>query len=297
MANSSNSTKPISFRVRAYQVGFGDCFLLTFKYSGGKNKHVLVDFGSVSLPPDAPKDQLQKIATDIKNECGSDGLTAVVETHRHRDHISGFSTQGKNSPGTVIKNLKPKIVLHPWTEDPNAQPSATTATGNANLKAFADRLNLMQTFSARAYLEAKQLQARNWRGVAAELAFAGENGLSNDSAVRNLIAMSAKHEYLNCGQSTSLNQLLPGVTVSVLGPPTLKQSAAIKKESSTNPNEFWQLQKETTTLNPTKHMRRAKTHKGAYPAGLRWFIRKADSVRADQLLGLVRILDKALNNT
>src|SRR6266568_1562691 len=81
---------PTGFRVRAYQVGFGDCFLLTFEYPSG-NKHVLIDFGTVRLPDNAPRDQLMKIAQDIKQVCGSEGLTAVVETHRHRDHISGFS--------------------------------------------------------------------------------------------------------------------------------------------------------------------------------------------------------------
>ena len=43
--------KPISFRLRTYQVGFGDCFLLTFRYpptSKGKSRdrHMLIDLAA-----------------------------------------------------------------------------------------------------------------------------------------------------------------------------------------------------------------------------------------------------------
>ncbi len=290
---------PTGFRVRTYQVGFGDCLLLTFEYPSTK-EHVLIDFGSVRLPKDAPTDQMMKIAQDIAKVCGSDGLTAVVETHRHRDHISGFSTDKKNDPGKIIAGLKPKLVLHPWTEDPNAKTDAQTATGSSgDAKAFVGRLDAMQAFSGAAYTEYQQLQARNCPGLAAELGFAGENNLPNDSAVRNLMTMAPEknHEYLNCGMKTSLASLLPGVKVWVLGPPTLKQSKAITKESSVNKDEFWQLQKSTTNFDRSQHFSAGSELKGSPPESLRWFLRRADKLRADQMLGLVRILDKAMNNT
>ena len=37
---------PASLRIRSYNVGFGDCFLLTFSYDGGERRDVLIDFGS-----------------------------------------------------------------------------------------------------------------------------------------------------------------------------------------------------------------------------------------------------------
>jgi len=294
-----SSGAPAGFRVRAYQVGFGDCLLLTFEYPSSK-RHVLIDFGSVRLPKHAPKDQMMKIAQDIQKICGSDGLTAVVETHRHRDHISGFSTDKKNDPGKIIAGLKPMLVLHPWTEDPKAKTDAQTATATGNdTQAFVGRLDAMQAFSAAAYAEYQQLQARNCPGLAAELGFAGENNLPNDSAVRNLMSMvpDKKHEYLNCGMKTSLASLLPGVKVWVLGPPTLKQSKAIQKESSANKDEFWQLQKSTGNFDRSQHFGADSELKGRPPESSRWFLRRADKLRADQMLGLVRILDKAINNT
>lgn len=291
--------KPTGLRVRAYQVGFGDCFLLTFQYATG-NRHVLMDFGSVRLPENAPKDQLMRVAQDIRRVCGSDGLTAVVKTHRHRDHISGFATNTKNAPGKIIAELRPGLVLHPWTEDPKASPDAESATGaDRHAQAFVGRLAAMQAFADRVCTETQQLLARNSAEFKPELGFAGENNLPNDSAVRNLLNMAPPedHEYLNCGMKTRLASLLPGVKVWVLGPPTLKQSRAIQKESSTNADEFWQLQKSTVTFDHSEYFRGASEWKGDPPEPYRWFLRRADKVRTQQMLGLVRILDKAMNNT
>ena len=47
---------PKQVTIRTYQVGFGDCFLLSFQYAGNAEKHVLVDFGTTKLPPKAPID-------------------------------------------------------------------------------------------------------------------------------------------------------------------------------------------------------------------------------------------------
>src|SRR5262249_30476171 len=119
------ATAPKELAIRTYQVGFGDCFLLSFKYAKGDEKHVLIDFGSTKLPPKAPKSRMLDIAHDIKSRCGGK-LYAVVATHRHQDHISGFATAaGGKGPGDVIKSLKPDYVVQPWTEDPKLAPSAT----------------------------------------------------------------------------------------------------------------------------------------------------------------------------
>ena len=47
-------SQPTSVTLRAYQVGFGDCFLLSFHYAGRRRtRHVLIDFGTTSLPKGA----------------------------------------------------------------------------------------------------------------------------------------------------------------------------------------------------------------------------------------------------
>ena len=41
---------PTSVEIRSYQVGFGDCYLLSFIYGAKDRRHVLIDFGSTGLP-------------------------------------------------------------------------------------------------------------------------------------------------------------------------------------------------------------------------------------------------------
>ena len=87
--------KPTSLTIRAYQVGFGDCFLLSFDYAHASKKsdrkrHMLIDFGTTGMPGDLDREeQMKKVARDIAERC--DGkLHIVVATHRHKDHIGGF---------------------------------------------------------------------------------------------------------------------------------------------------------------------------------------------------------------
>ena len=104
------ATPPKKITLRSYQVGFGDCFLLGFHYARS-NRYVLIDFGSTARPRYAKKDHMNKVAEDIKKTCGGK-LHAVVATHRHKDHISGFDplSDGKG-PGSIIASLKKWPVL------------------------------------------------------------------------------------------------------------------------------------------------------------------------------------------
>ena len=54
----------------------------------------------------------------------------MVATHRHADHISGFGTDGKTGKSGRDDHGRssPKLVLQPWTEDPDAAKDARTAT-------------------------------------------------------------------------------------------------------------------------------------------------------------------------
>src|SRR5215475_6242771 len=81
-------------RVRMYQVGFGDCFLLSFEYAGPEPaRHVLIDFGSRQL---AAGLDLSDIADEINTHTGG-GPDVVVLTHRHQDHMSGFGGGGTDA--------------------------------------------------------------------------------------------------------------------------------------------------------------------------------------------------------
>lgn len=292
-------SKPSAVSIRAYQVGFGDCFLLGFQYPQ-RTRHVLIDFGTTGTPDGKNKARLAAIAKDIHQRTVGK-LEVVVASHRHRDHIAGFDPSGKDAPGKIIASCAPDVVLQPWTEDPAAARNAK-APVRKSVQAFQLANFLMQEFAQVALSETK---TRNVPfSIASEIAFIGEDNLPNLKAVKQLQTMGKRHVYAYAGSNAGLGRTLPGVKVHVLGPPTIAQSAAILKQRASDPDEFWQLQAGFWGLQAAT-ARRSKEEElfdpslviARRPAQARWFIRRAARARGEQLLQLVRIVDKALNNT
>jgi beta-lactamase superfamily II metal-dependent hydrolase len=296
------AAKPKLVEIRAYQVGFGDCFLVSFVYPKDEPRHVLVDFGTTELPRGAtPSQHLPRIANHIKQVCGG-SLAAVVATHRHADHISGFATDGKSGgAGRIIAALKPRLVLQPWTEDPKAARDARTATADSKRspKSFVGGLKAMHRLAEHAWRVALNPPAAMSAAVAKQLRFLGMDNIRNKSAVDNLIAMGARPGaravWAHHGSNSGLEKLLPGVKVRVLGPPTLAQSEKIRRMRSSDPDQFWQL------LGGERSMRGMRVAPpladGRVPAEARWFRDRIASLSAEQLLEIVRVLDDQMNNT
>jgi hypothetical protein len=191
------------------------------------------------------------------------------------------------------------VVLQPWTEHPRARTTATTAPNlMTSNKAFVAALGNMHAISAAILTEAQRRKSLG-KTLKREITFLGEDNLSNLSAVENLMQMGKKNYYLNFGSKSGLERVLPGVKTTVLGPPTLKQSSEIKIQRSKDEDEFWMFQALANqfVLKPEARIfRRAKTYTIS-PAYTRWFIDRMSSIRGEQLLGIVRALDKVMNNT
>jgi hypothetical protein len=295
---------PKQVTIRTYQVGFGDCFLLSFQYAGSSTeKHVLIDFGTTKLPPGVPKTRMLAIANDIAKRTGG-ALHAVVATHRHADHISGFATakSGKGS-GDIIAGLKPAFVVQPWTEDPKLAPNAKGPSGRASDKKHIAALSAMHDV-ARQSLRIGNTARYLDKAVRGQLSFLGEDNIANPSAVRNLMTMSKKPVYLKAGDKAQFDTAL-GIKVHVLGPPTLKQTDTIAKQRSHDPTEFWQFRAAAarTTVpvadgKPAPLFPRFVASRGPhYPIETRWLIFHARTMQGNQMLEIVRSLDKAMNNT
>jgi len=299
------SAEPTKVTVRMYNVGFGDCFLLTFHYAPPlKDQHILIDFGSVGVGVD-----LKRIALQIRDACGGK-LYAVVATHRHKDHISGFSDSGgSGSPGAIIASCKPEMVLQPWTENPDAGADATSAPllgknqPSNPLRLFFASMNAMQ-----AYAQAVVDAAPRWRGAGRKpiaIEKLAANNTSNPDAVRNLRRMGKQPpRFLQYGSPSGLedDHLLPGVKVRVLGPPALKQQNLKKYAKQSDEywlaSKFWGLQQRAATAgNGDLFPHEARYGKGPKPLYTRWFLQHAESALKKNALAIVTILDKFLNNT
>ena len=298
------TSRPVQATIFTYQVGFGDCILIRFTYSDGNRVHMLNDFGTTGLPEDTERERLVRIAEDIKDK--TDGkLDIVIATHRHADHISGFATKASgNGPGDIIRSLKPDIVIQPWTEAPNAAVNALESDINDAPKSMRGRLKALGAMQSVAALVVKKLESRGLKHLpkqlADEISFIGKDNISNLSAVKNLMTMGKKNIYAYHGCDAGLGDLLPEIKVHVLGPPTLKQSETIRKQRSRDADQFWHLtdgrmaaNEDSSSLFPGHKTRPASK----LPTEVRWLAQRLDSAQGDQLLGIVRALDRQLNNT
>lgn len=303
--------KPTKLIVRPYQVGFGDCFLLTFLYPK-MQRHVLIDFGSTGMPATANANQIELIALDIAQRCNGK-LHAVVGTHRHMDHISGFARNGKKrSSGNIIASLNPDVVVQPWTEDPRADPKTGALIPlKARQKSFLGVLNNMHRVAAVVRDEAARRQLFFGKGTAGQLTFLGNDNLKNLSAVRNLMTMGKRAVYVHYGSKSGLEKVLPGVKTMVLGPPNIEQSQEIRKQRRTDPDEFWHFHSQAQFWFSQAQAAKFVDRNGGAgsvpflkasvystpPPFARWFVKRMQRLRGYQLLGIMRALDNVMNNT
>lgn len=97
--------------IRMYNIGFGDCFLLTFP-APDRPRKVLIDCGVHFLGRNKEQpfdDVLGQLIDDVKED-GVPIIDLVIATHRHQDHVSGFANE-------VWNDVDVKEVWMPWTEN------------------------------------------------------------------------------------------------------------------------------------------------------------------------------------
>lgn len=294
---------PERVRVRVYQTGFGESVLVTVEYAASApgdrvERHILFDLGSTR-----PREGVAM--TDVANlvaEHTNGQLDVLVVTHRHKDHLSGF---GDPRSAPILAALSPRLVLRPWTEDPRLADDATAPSAGPDVGAasrrFAARLSAAQEMAGHL-----AEQPASGRGARRLLAAAASDQQPNQAAIATLDAMAAdqRGRYLCAGASLDLDDIVPGMKVTVLGPPTIEQHRQVTKQVSRDP-EYWMLRLHRALLAAAAPGQAAAAVPGAIPVvpadvppgPVRWLVEHLADHQTHSLTRLVHAVDEALNNT
>ncbi|MER8886813.1 hypothetical protein [Mesorhizobium sp. M0816] len=181
-----------------YNVGFGDCFLLFLPTVEGLKK-VAIDCGSLKNKTQSIRAISDRLIADVTDSDGVPRIDVLVMSHRHADHISGY-TNAKWADVEVGE------VWMPWLE----------SRENPDARAIQKR----QRASAQALAVA--VQKLNLGQGLAEVAL---NAQSNDDSLDVLHAGFAKKVLPRFFPSATkvvekiISSALPGLEIFVLGPP------------------------------------------------------------------------------
>ncbi|MCP4149016.1 MAG: hypothetical protein GY757_14810, partial [bacterium] len=200
----------------------------------------------------------------------------------------------------------------PWTEHPDADENALSAPLNLS----EDRVNELKHIdglkNAQAFVQLLVDHPEKVMPAAAprtrsQLERIAQLSIYNKKAILNLTEMGDAHEYVHAGFDSALNKLLPGVKVSVLGPPNLEQSQEIRSQTHWDEDQFWKLyargaHSSSTNITSKKGKSRLFPNAKTYaidrtPPYIKWVIEKLDKAQAYNVQRIVRTLDRALNNT
>jgi len=198
-------------KIRMYNTGFGDCFLLAFPAQAGDVFYMLIDCGVHQRFTDGEL-QIKKVARDIATATGNH-LHLIVITHEHTDHTWGFRHAQEIFGQVTIDNL-----WLAWTEDPedNLAQYLKQLYGlqAAGLKAAVQKLGLVDQEYATALQALFEFEATAngpaGPGKVDELEFLRQKSLKK---------LLHPQDYRTPGEAPINLPGVEGVKVFVLGPP------------------------------------------------------------------------------
>jgi hypothetical protein len=218
-------------RIRMYRQGLGDCFLLTFPAEDSE-RHLLIDCGVLKGTDDGAA-KIRATASNIMTVTGG-SLAALVVTHEHWDHVSGFVQAAKE-----LKDLKATEAWFAWTEDRTddlAQELATRRNRTqAAVAAAARSLGIGDGPTAQ----------RISRQVNALLEFTGGVGAAPGRTTADGMSWPKERpgtevKYFRPGGAPHAIPGVPGIRVYVLGPPHDRKLLK-KSDPSAKVSEVYEL--------------------------------------------------------
>ena len=103
--------KVTGITIRMYAHGFGDCFLLFFKSGDETVYKMVIDCGLLTGDNERLRTVIKNIAIDCDNY-----IDVVVQTHEHKDHVSGFNLKGEDDR-LLWDSIHVSDTWFAWTEN------------------------------------------------------------------------------------------------------------------------------------------------------------------------------------
>jgi len=198
----------VKVTVRAYNVRFGDCMLLSIA-NGAAERHALIDFGNAPAGvkrEGGRNDVFEPIARNIRTRTNG-VIDLLVMSHEHLDHMEGFRDQRAVFDGMTVRQVWMPIMSRPgyYEEFTKARPQKAALLA---LAAFVERWQ----------------QANRFRLVPDPIQTVVANNnmfdLSNVERVDYLRRLAKTTRYFSCSRKSGSAQhgLGAGVKVDVLAP-------------------------------------------------------------------------------
>src|SRR5258705_3118203 len=292
-------------KVRMYRVGFGDFFLVTVPTAAG-NKYILIDCGV--FKGTTGKGDIGSIVDAVEDlyQTTNGQLALVIMTHRHADHIAGFSRAPR------FKDFKAEKVWMPyWEQFNDGDNSADNLQSNINKLA----LQLAMQFRGRNDGSAQQAFDQLWNATGIDFdaaANGGKKGGGNAAALdvlKNQLGENGKNvRYYAAGDKPDLPPSLVGLSAEILGPPPKDAKAFIQLTDLTKGVGQY-LDSTTNGDNGARAIHPFRGHwisnsSADYPdtdaAGFRIkydeIAKSVESAQPDMLVGAAAKIDTFLNN-
>src|SRR5215216_7094887 len=235
-------------RVRMYRVGFGDFFLVTVPTSAG-DQYILIDCGV--FKGTSGTGDIGSIVEAVEDmfQTTNGHLALVIMTHRHADHIAGFSKAER------FKDFTASMVWMPYWEKFNdkkeGKKEVKKAVANLNLDGKQEEeedeneaynlltdihdlaANLAMQFGGREDPVAKEALAQLANATGIEdfsVAANGKKKLSGNALaldiLKNHLGAKGKNvRYYAAGEEPELPDELQELKATILGPPPKKAKA------------------------------------------------------------------------
>lgn len=203
-------------KVRMYNPGFGDCFLLAFRAEDGSARYMLIDCGvhhqyQTEQIPDREK-RMQLLAEDIA-KATANHLHVVVVTHEHTDHLYGF-----NYGRDIFDAIDIDDLWLAWTEDPT-DPIAKQLKRlyGMRIRALAASVNRLKL--ANEPLAGALQNVLDFESPDALAATAGKAAQLDYLRTKSRKKLQKTEDYRHPGEAPLTLPGVKGVKVYVLGPP------------------------------------------------------------------------------